>query len=94
MTITMAPVSPLPLYKYIASAVFMACTLLVAYIWSSRATLVKGYELVLGPKDGVSPSQAEKAFSERALSILRSGVQKVLPILPCFALGEDSSNEP
>lgn len=69
---------PLPLYVYLTSTVFTVCALLAAYIWSSRATLIKGFEVALGPKDGVSPSEAEKAYEKRAISILTAGVKKVL----------------
>lgn len=74
----------LPVHPYIVSVVFIACTLFAGYLWSSRSGLVDGFELALGPKDGVSPKEAEKAFAQRALSILRSGAQKVLPVLPCY----------
>lgn len=92
-TIT-ALAAPLPpIYTYVVSSVFTLLALVAAYIWGSRATLLDGFELALGPKDGVSPKQAQIEFKQRAIPILTNGVEKVPIILSCCTGLEHSLNE-
>jgi hypothetical protein len=72
-----SPPTPSPVHTYVVSSVFTLIVLAATYVWSSQATMLKGFEVALGPKDGVSSTQAQIEFKSRAISILNDGVKKV-----------------
>ncbi|EKG11360.1 ACC synthase [Macrophomina phaseolina MS6] len=73
---TATPLSTHPLSTYIASAIFTAVALIVVSFWSRTEKPFKGLELAIGPEDGVSSSDAEKAYGVKGPTILEAGTQK------------------